>query len=265
MQRPRWLTATAAIGAIAMAATLAGTTGAVAQAGSTGRHVLVISVDGLHASDMARWVGEHRASSLAALSGAGTTYANASASEPSDSFPGLLAPLTGGAPKSHGVYYDDAYARELWAPGTTTCSPSTRGTEAQYAENIDKVDAAGFKRINAQIDPALEPVGGPDCQPVAPPPYLRTNPIFNVARDAGLPTAWSDKHPAYDLVNGHPGRGVVDLYTPDINMDVNTETVNAAGYALNTDGSQSRLKLPEPELQITDSVANTEAYDQLKV
>jgi hypothetical protein len=139
------------------------------------------------------------------------------------------------------------------------------GTEVQYAENLDKVDAAGFKRIDAPIDPSLLAVGGPDCTPVAPHTYLRTNTIFNVAHDAGLPTAWSDKHPAYDLVNGHPGGGVGDLYTPEINMDVNTETVNAAGFALKIDGTPSTLHLPEPELQVTDSVDNTSAYDNLKV
>ena len=29
-------------------------------------------------------------------------------------------------------------------------------------------------------------------------------------------TAWADKHPAYDLVNGPSGHGVEDLYTPEI-------------------------------------------------
>src|SRR3984893_4558532 len=29
-------------------------------------------------------------------------------------------------------------------------------------------------------------------------------------------TAWADKHPAYDLVNGPSGSGVADLYTPEI-------------------------------------------------
>jgi hypothetical protein len=45
---------------------------------------------------------------------------------------------------------------------------------------------------------------------------LRVNTIFEVAKAAGLRTAWSDKHPAYDLVNGPSGHGVDDLYTPEI-------------------------------------------------
>src|SRR5262249_23727857 len=44
----------------------------------------------------------------------------------------------------------------------------------------------------------------------------RVNTIFEVARAAGLYTAWSDKHQAYDIVNGPSGKGVVDLFTPEI-------------------------------------------------
>jgi len=263
MKRTRWLWASAVVAAIAILAPLGNTSGALA--GNQGKHVLLVSVDGVHAFDLAQWTRQHPSSNLAKLSSVGTTYANAADVVPTDSFPGVLSLVTGGTSKSNGVYYDDAFARDLWAPGTTACTTATVGTEVQYAENLDKVDAAGFKRIDAPIDPSLLAVGGPDCTPVAPHTYLRTNTIFNVAHDAGLPTAWSDKHPAYDLVNGHPGGGVGDLYTPEINMDVNTETVNAAGFALKIDGTPSTLHLPEPELQVTDSVDNTSAYDNLKV
>jgi len=37
-----------------------------------------------------------------------------------------------------------------------------------------------------------------------------------VAREHGRHTAWADKHPAYDLVNGPSGSGVEDLFTPEI-------------------------------------------------
>src|SRR5436853_7068601 len=74
-------------------------------------HVLLISVDGLHASDLTRWVMERPDSRLAGLSRIGTTVENASSAEPSDSFPGLLAMLTGGTPRTTGVFYDDTYTR----------------------------------------------------------------------------------------------------------------------------------------------------------
>lgn len=40
---------------------------------------------------------------------------------------------------------------------------------------------------------------------------------MQVARSHGLHTAWADKHPAYDLLNGPSGQGVEELYTPEIN------------------------------------------------
>jgi hypothetical protein len=239
---------------------------------SADRHVLLLSVDGLHASDLALWISDHPDSNLAHLANRGTTYANAFASQPSDSFPGLLAMVTGGTPRSTGVYYDDAWARDLSDP-KVGCS--VKGTEAAYAENLDTT-VDGLIRIDAGIDSTLLPVGGPKCSPVPPHDYLRTNTIFGVAHNAGLYTAWSDKHPAYDLVNGHGsgGTAVNDLYTPEINFNVAplnpkdptaAHTVDAHGFALNQDGSRSKLKLPAPTLGVTDSVANTEAYDNIKV
>jgi hypothetical protein len=221
---------------------------------------------------LALWISDHPDSNLADLANRGTTYANASSSQPSDSFPGLLAMVTGGTPRSTGVYHDDAWARDLSDP-KVGCS--LKGTEAAYAENLDTT-VDGLIRIDATIDPTLLPVGGKKCAPVPPHDYLRTNTVFGVAHHAGLYTAWSDKHPAYELVNGHGsgGTAVDDLYTPEINFDVTpfnpkdptaAFTIDAHGFALNQDGSRSKLKLPAPTRGVTDSVANTEAYDKIKV
>jgi hypothetical protein len=43
------------------------------------------------------------------------------------------------------------------------------------------------------------------------------NTVFEVARAGGLRTAWSDKHPAYEILNGPSGTGIQDLFTPEIN------------------------------------------------
>lgn len=67
-------------------------------------HVLLISIDGMHQSDLTRFVRTHPASALAKLVHHGVTFTNAKTSKPSDSFPGLLAQITGGSPKSTGVY-----------------------------------------------------------------------------------------------------------------------------------------------------------------
>jgi predicted AlkP superfamily pyrophosphatase or phosphodiesterase len=64
------------------------TLGATAQADDI-RHVLLISVDGLHALDVANYVESHPNSALAALSKNGLTYTNARTPSLSDSFPGL--------------------------------------------------------------------------------------------------------------------------------------------------------------------------------
>lgn len=201
------------------------------------KRVLLISVDGLHARDLTRFVAEHPASALADLTRQGTTFTNASSAKPSDSYPGLLAILTGGSPRSTGVYYDDSYDRGLSAPGSNC---STKGTEVVFDESIDRdgtrLDAGGG------IDPAALPLdGAKGCTPVYPHQFLRVNTLFEVAKAAGLRTAWSDKHPAYDIVNGPSGHGVDDLYTPEI-------ASNAPGGG-----------------DWTTNVADAETYDDFKV
>jgi phospholipase C len=196
-------------------------------------HVLMLSVDGLHASDLANYVKTNPDSNMAALSQHGVTYSHASTSKPSDSFPGLLALVTGGSPESTGVYYDNSYDRTLLPPVANHAGDQP-GTNVLYDESIDrdmsKLDGGGG------INPAALPRDPATKQPVMPHSFVKVNTIFEVLRAAGKHTAWSDKHLAYDLVNGPSGQGVEDLYTPEIAAD------NA-----------------------TDSVAGTEANDDLKV
>ncbi len=66
-------------------------------------HVLLISVDGLHQSDLASYVSTHRQSALARLVDRGTSYTHAQTPVPSDSFPGMVAQVTGGNPGTTGV------------------------------------------------------------------------------------------------------------------------------------------------------------------
>jgi hypothetical protein len=70
-------------------------------------HVLLISVDGMHQSDLAWYVQTHPESTLAALVAQGVDFSNASTPFPSDSFPGMVGQVTGGNPSSTGIYYDD--------------------------------------------------------------------------------------------------------------------------------------------------------------
>src|SRR5580700_4117737 len=91
-------------------------------------HVLLISVDGLHALDVANYVESHPNSALAELAGHGVTYSNARTPANSDSFPGLLALITCGSPITHGRFYDASYDRKGFDPTNTNCTGGAGNT-----------------------------------------------------------------------------------------------------------------------------------------
>jgi hypothetical protein len=189
----------------------------VAQAASNSniKHVLLISVDGLHALDVANYVQSHPNSALAQLSRNGITYSNARTPENSDSFPGLMALVTGGSPVSSGLFYDVSYDRTIFDPTNPTCSGGA-GNTMVFDESIDLYNSQNVS-LNV-IDPTQLPrvLNHGACVPLWPHNAIRTNTIFEVVKAAGGHTAWADKHPAYDWVNGPSGNGVDDLYTPEI-------------------------------------------------
>ncbi len=196
-------------------------------------HVLLISIDGMHALDFSNCAkgisgvngGAPYCPNLAQLSQIGVTYLDASTTKPSDSFPGLVAQITGGTPRSAGVFYDVSYDRALSPPAQTTpygitggvsMCPSVVGTQVGFDEQIDNdlTQLNGGGGINPNYLPR-DPNN--DCAPVYPHQFLRVNTIFEVVRAAGGYTAWSDKHPAYEFTNGPSGHGVNDFYGPEIN------------------------------------------------
>ena len=180
------------------------------------RHVLLISVDGLHALDVSNYVASHPKSALAELASHGVTYTGANTPQNSDSFPGLLALVTGGSPLSGGLFYDVSYDRTIFDPSNTSCTPPA-GSIMVFDESIDKYDAHNMS-LNV-IDPTKLPNyidAHGNCSRLFPHAALRTNTIFEVVKASGGRTAWADKHPAYDLVNGPSGTGVDDLYTPEV-------------------------------------------------
>ncbi|HTA97492.1 MAG TPA: alkaline phosphatase family protein [Solirubrobacteraceae bacterium] len=197
------------------------------------QHVLLLSVDGMHQSDLEWYVSTHPTSTLAALATQGVQYTGAQTPIPSDSFPGMVAQATGGDPRVTGIYYDDTYNHDLLPPGTTTCTPGEpTGTAVNLDESIDldptALDAgeglAGLPSNILQmtespqtlINPALLPVDPRTCKPVYPNEYLKVNTIFEVAVQHGMRTAWADKHPSYSILDGPSGKGVEDLFTPEI-------------------------------------------------
>jgi Type I phosphodiesterase / nucleotide pyrophosphatase len=166
--------------------------------GSNGiQHVLLISIDGMHALDFANCAkGLGGATpgptcpTLVQLGQSGVTYLQASCSKPSDSYPGLTAIVTGASPRTSGIFYDANYDRALSPPAKTTpygivgganLCPGTRGTEIGFEEEISndltKLDGGGG--INPDYLPR-DPNNG--CAPVYPHTYLRVNTIFEVIK-----------------------------------------------------------------------------------
>jgi len=181
------------------------------------KHVLLVSVDGLHALDVANYVAAHPNSALAELAAHGITYSNARTPANSDSFPGLLALVTGGSPISEGLFYDVSYNRSIFDPTNTTCSGQP-GNMQVFDESVDKYSGTPPVSLNV-IDPTALPNHLDEngkCVRLFPHQALKTNTIFEVVKANGGHTAWADKHPAYDLVNGPSGKGVDDLFTPEI-------------------------------------------------
>src|SRR5437667_12380842 len=89
---------------------------------------------------------------------------------------------------------------------TLTCAGSP-GNMMVFDESIDLYNSSNVS-LN-MIDPTKLPRvldSYDNCVPLFPHSALRTNTIFEVVKSAGGHTAWADKHPAYDLVNGPSGR-----------------------------------------------------------
>ncbi len=185
---------------------------------ASSQHVLIISIDGLHAVDLARYVKENPASAMAKLTSMGTTYTNASTAVPSDSLTSVVSMMTGGTPRTTGIYYPEFYARNL-APAGSDCS--ALGAHVILDESVDAdpnaVDGGASKNGGSPIDVAKLPRDpAKKCAPVYPHDEVRVNTVFEVVKSHGMRTAWMDKHPAYEVINGPSGTGVDDLYLPEI-------------------------------------------------
>ena len=254
------------------------------------QRVLLISIDGMHAVDFANCAKNNTCPHLAALATSGVTYTRASASKPSDSFPGLTNIVTGGTPKTHGAFYDLAFDRSLAPPASDTgngllhgtCTPGVlSGTTTEYEEGVEinqsllnggapgaSLTDGGFRSIDPSKLPR-DPTRG--CAPVYPWNFLRTNTVFGVIHASGGRTAWSDKHAVYASVSGPTGTAVPsnvdDYYAPEINSNVvplpgvsTPPTPNhPSGVSCATVRDSSQLG------SWTDSFANIQCYDTLKV
>jgi Type I phosphodiesterase / nucleotide pyrophosphatase len=217
---------------------------------ATVSHVLLISVDGLHEQDVAHCLAAGSCPNIAALAGTGVQYTSAATPGLSDSFPGLAAILTGGTPRSAGLFYDVSYDRTLYAPSDATCT-GTQGWNVVFDETtgIDAFNGGALTHLDGggAFNPQAIPhalVNG-TCVPVYPHDYIKTNTLFEAVKAnlAGARTAWADKHAwGYDWVNGPSGQGVDDLARTEINS---TDAATGSDY--------------------TDVYTHTEKFDDLHV
>ena len=285
-----WRSAVLTAGLAAVSATPQVQAGGGDFGGNGVKRVLLISIDGMHAVDFINCAqgisgvnrGNPYCPNLAELAETGVSYLEASTSKPSDSFPGLMALVTGGSPRTVGAFYDVAYDRSLDPPAMTTgngvagapglCTPGAApsGTTTEFDEGID-IDQtqlnggapSGVDGGIASIDMSrLERDPAKKCAPVYPWNFVRANTIFGVVHAAGGYTAWSDKHPSYSSVSG-PGNGtnIDDYYSPEINsIPVNLPQVKR----LNCNPLPDQTAVSSSNAW-TDSFANIQCYDSLKV
>ena len=260
------------------------------------RHVLLISIDGMHAVDFQNCVAAGTCPTLAALGKTGVNYTRTTTSRPSDSFPGLMALVTGGSPRTVGAFYDVAYDRVLAAPKLHTgnglpgedqgsqyaCKQGQiNGTQTEYEEgdeinqlllnggNPDAANVAdgGVKAINPDRlirDPFN------NCQPVYPWNFVRTNTIYGVIHAAGGYTAWSDKHAVYAVVSGPTGTNqpsnVDDYYSPEVNSNqIPLPGITTAGTNFDCGTIKASGDALTPGNDWTTDFDTIKCYDQLKV
>ncbi len=267
-------------------------------------HVLLISIDGFHALDYLNCVKGGYCPNLAALGDTGVNYLDTTTSRPSDSFPGLMALVSGGSPRTMGVNYDVAYDRALNPPlhqtgnglngGACTSGATPSGTSTEYDEgiNINQGDGTATTGAGPQMllnggapsgdggVNSIEPnrlVRDENCNPVYPWNFVRVNTVFGVIHDAGGYTAWADKHPSYSAIGGPSGPlsppdkdvNVNDYFGPEINSDSAdyTDPTTGAFPALIPSGCNP---LPDQAAvtagdDYTGSFQNIQCYDGLKV
>ncbi|HUE25715.1 MAG TPA: alkaline phosphatase family protein, partial [Solirubrobacteraceae bacterium] len=264
--------ASAAIAAVAIGGTVAmSAPSASAHHKGQIRHVLLISVDGMHQSDLDWYIANHPNSELAKLASGGAEFTNNHTSDPSDSDPGGTALMTGGDPRATGVYYDVEYSHAVDEAGAN-CTPGqpATGGDAIYDSPDDTLNAVPDLLNNGSgntfpsfdeggsiypngddanpgaimnltphpqsgLNPGSFPVDPKSCQPIMPWDYLKVNTIFQVIRNAGMRTAWSDKHAIYTSFNGHGsgGMSIDDFFGPEI--DSQAVEPNGVPYPTDTD------------------------------
>ena len=163
--------------------------------------VLLLSIDGMHALDLANWVAGHPKSALAELSKRGVTYTNAHSTVASPNA-GLISIATGGTPISTGFVTDDGFDRAL-APPSPDCTKS--GSAIPLDGGMDATGEPGLDSLKYPRDAKH------GCTPIPPHALMRVNTIFEVVHEKIGPTAWvGENATTTDMLRGPSGKGIDD-------------------------------------------------------
>jgi hypothetical protein len=238
------------------------------------QHVLLLSIDGFHEVDLANCIAAATCPNLTALARHGVTYTDAYTTRPSDSFPGTIAEVTGGRPRTTGVYYDHTFDRSLFPPSSNCKGPP--GSEVRLTGYLDRdssrLDGGSATGLGGNSAAAIDPARLPEirvgsrCRPLWPHDYLRVNTVFGVLHAGGLRTAWMDKHPAYEILNGPggptggAGHNIDDFFSPEIDS-----ALTAANLAETAASASEAEGLVDPHKSFTGSIPAVQLYDGLKV
>ncbi|DBA95276.1 TPA: hypothetical protein ACH3X3_013170 [Trebouxia sp. C0006] len=247
-------------------------------------NTILISVDGLHSSDLTAYIALAPNSTMATLAKQGVLYPNAYLPGPSDSFPGILALTTGNNVSVTGVYYDDSYDRNLYPAGACAVIGAAKptgpnGTECLFSElqDYETFSIGGAPGVGAfnglatnvttlqtdfptiglngtAVNESTLPLDAA-CDPVHAWRFNQANTIFQVALAAGKRTAWIDKGPYYEVVQGQTGNGVMDLYTPEISCQCGDNQTGIPSTAI-TNGLG---------VDLAKNITAARAYDELHV
>ena len=191
------------------------------------QHVLLLSVDGLHQSDLELVRrGSTRPRRWRALVRHGVEFTHARTPVPVRLVPGHGRAGHRRQPRHHRrLLRRHLEPRAAARPARPTAPAHARAprspTSSSSTKNLHSLDAGqgltglpGTHPADDRRPGRRDRPGAAAGRPAAPASrstrtsYLRVNTIFEVRAAHGLRTAWSDKHPAYEILNGPSGTGV---------------------------------------------------------
>lgn len=109
-------------------------------------------------------------------------------------------------PPNSGIFWEDVWDRSLYPEDSNCTGPI--GAECNWSEvddlNSTALDGGGV--FNLSVFP-MQKMSWGTCETVYPHNFIRVNTVFEVGPGNGLVTAYADKHPSYEFLNGPSGVG----------------------------------------------------------